>query len=291
MKKKKRWTLIYEFHEIAGKFSKKLKKTSISAYSGQAAYMLILSFFPFLMFLLALLRYTPLSAELLLSSMESYFPASFRDLISQIVYGIYETQPSTLLPVTVVTAVWLSSKSFLSLIAGLNSVYEIDETRNYFVVRLLSMIYMVLFALLVLGSLALLVFGNLIFFELTSHFPIVERFLLPVISLRSLASFAVMLLFFTVLYKTIPNAKLRLSDQFPGALLATTGWMTFSFIFSYYVDHVSNYASFYGTMTIIALLMVWLYACMYILFFGGLLNYILSEHRFRDFIELLRHEP
>ncbi len=288
MKKKKKLHVLVELYEIAKRFSVKLQETSISAYSGQAAFMLILSFFPFLMFLLALLRYTPLSEDLLLSYMESYFPASFRSLIAEIVNGIYRSQSLSILPVTVVTAIWLSSKSFLSLTAGLNSVYEISETRNYFIVRLLSMLYMVLFALLILGSLALLVFGNLLFFELTSHFPVMEHFLLQMISLRSLASFAIMLLFFTVMYKTIPNEKLRLADQFPGALLATTGWMSFSFLFSYYVDHVSNYASFYGTMTMIALLMIWLYACMYILFFGGLLNYILKEHRIRDYISLLR---
>lgn len=288
MKEKSRLHILVEIYQTVGRFSKKIQQTSISAYSGQAAFMLILSFFPFLMFLLALLRYTPLSEDLLLSSMNSYFPASFRSLIAEIVNGIYRNQSPSILPVTVLTAVWLSSKSFLSLTAGLNSVYEITETRNYFVVRLLSMVYMILFALLVLGSLALLVFGNLLYFELTSHFPILEHFLLQMISLRSLASFVIMLLFFTVMYKTIPNTKLRLADQFPGALLATTGWMAFSFLFSYYVDHISNYASFYGTMTMIALLMIWLYACMYILFFGGLLNYILKEHRIRDYIALLR---
>lgn len=276
------------FYEASSQFSKKLRDTSISAYSGQSAYMLILSFFPFFMFLIALLRYTPLSAEILISAVETFFPASFRSFMTSLIHGIFEMQSATLLPVTVITALWLGSKSFLSLINGLNSVYEIEETRNYFLLRFLAVFYTMLFAILLLVTLTLLVFGNLLFYSLTSHFPIIENILLPIISFRSLASFLVMLLFFTMIYRNIPNTKLHFSDQLPGALLATTGWMSFSFLYSYYVDHISNYSSFYGTMTMIALLMVWLYACMYMLFFGGLLNYMLLEHKFRDYLSLLK---
>lgn len=104
-----------------------------------------------------------------------------------------------------------------------------------------------------------------------------------------------MLLFFTGMYVLIPNHKLHgyVSDyvpsdeiagstitpsrvtfisQLPGAITATIGWLGFSYLYSFYVDHISNYSSIYGAMTTIALLMVWLYACMYILFFGGWLN-------------------
>lgn len=288
MKKKHFLKYMSEAHKLSGQFSKKLRDTSISAYSGQSAYMLILSFFPFFMFLLALLQYTPLSQEVLITAVETIFPSSFRSFMTTLIYDIFRMQNASLLPVTVITALWLGSKSFLSLINGLNAVYEIQETRNYFFLRFLAVFYTMLFAILLLATLTLLVFGNLLFYNLTRHFPIIENVLLPIISFRSLASFLVMLIFFAMIYRNIPNTKLHFSDQLPGALLATTGWMSFSFLYSYYVDHISNYSSFYGTMTMIALMMVWLYACMYILFFGGLLNYILMKHRLRDFLFFLK---
>lgn len=288
MKKKKYIRYIKEFYKIGCQFSKKLRDTSISAYSGQSAYMLILSFFPFFMFLIALLRYTPLSEEILITAVETFFPTSFRSFMTSLINGIFKMQSASILPVTVITALWLGSKSFLSLINGLNSVYEIEETRNYFVLRFLSVLYTMLFAVIILATLTLLVFGNILFYNLTNYFPIIEHILLPIISFRSLASFLIMLFFFALMYRNIPNKKLHFSEQLPGALLATTGWMSFSFLYSYYVDHISNYASFYGTMTMIALLMVWLYACMYILFFGGLLNYILHEYQIRDYLTLLK---
>ena len=272
-----------------------LLDTAVSAYAGQAAFMMILSFFPFTMFMLVLLQRLPLSPELLITAVEAFLPESFRKFMADIINGIYTTQTSSLLPVTVIAALWLGSKSFLSIIYGLNSVYKIPETRGYFTLRLLAMIYTLLFALLIIATLVLLVFGNQLFLRITKIFPLLTHILLPIISFRSTAGFFIMLLFFTGMYVLIPNHKLHgyVSDyvpsdeiagstitpnrvtfisQLPGAITATIGWLGFSYLYSFYVDHISNYSSIYGAMTTIALLMVWLYACMYILFFGGWLN-------------------
>lgn len=257
-------------------YSEKLRDAAISAHSGQAAFFMILSFFPFIMFLLSLLKYVPLSEETLLSALQMVFPPSFDDYITNLIGEIYWNHSASILPLTMVTAVWLGSKAFLSLIVGLNSMYQIQESRNYIILRLLSFLYTILFALLLLATLAVLVFGNTLYYHLCRHFPFLNDTLLSIISFRSLAGFIIMLLFFTILYKVIPDCKNRFMSQIPGALVATTGWILFSYLYSYYIDHISNYSFFYGTMTMIAFLMIWLYACMYILFFGGLVNYLLN---------------
>lgn len=290
MKMKKLRSILTDANLIRKHISDKIKDSSLSAYSGQSAYMLMLSFFPFIMFLMALLKYTPLSQDLLSSSVDVIIPGSFHQLISDLIEEIFQNQSHTLVPITVIVALWLGSKSFLSLIRGFNAVYEIEETRNYFIVRFFSILYTIVFAVLIVALLAVLVFGNTLYLNLKNFFPIPESTFLSIISLRAIISFVLMLFFFTLLYKNIPNRKLRFMDQFPGALLATTGWLGFSYLYSYYVDHISNYTSFYGTMTVIALLMIWLYACMYILFLGGLLNYLLQENRISDYLSYLRQK-
>lgn len=277
-----------------------LLDTAVSAYAGQAAFMMILSFFPFVMFMLVLLQRFPLSPELLITALEHFVPQSFRTFMTDIINNIYTAQTATLLPVTVIAALWLGSKSFLSIIYGLNSVYKIPETRGYFTLRLWAMFYTLLFTLLIIATLILFVFGNQLYLHITKIFPLLTHILLPIISFRSTAGFFVMLLFFTGMYVLIPNHRLHgyvpefvpseeiagnqirprrvpFASQLPGALAATIGWLGFSFLYSFYVDHISNYSSIYGTMTTIALLMVWLYACMYILFFGGWLNYTIQR--------------
>lgn len=260
-------------------FQKEVAASGISSHAGESAFFLMLSFFPFTMFLLALLRHTPLTEEALAASFQLFFPASFESYIQNLIGEIYHAGSDTLLPLSIITAIWLGSKSFLSLIRGLNDMYQIRESRPFLLVRIVAFIYTMLFAVLLLATLTVLVFGNTLYYHICKAFPLLQNTLLSIISMRSLVGFFLMLLFFLILYRFIPNRKDTLRNQLPGALLATTGWILFSYGYSYYVDHFSNYSFFYGTMTTIALLMVWLYACMYLLFLGGLCNQLLGRKR------------
>lgn len=279
MKKRKILHFFYKTYQIYKDLSARLKEASISAYAGQSAFMLILSFFPFIILLTSLLKFTSLSEEVLIASADIAIPSSFEDIIIPLINEVYQGPSHAVLSITIITALWLGSKTFLALIRGLNSVYGLEENRNYFVVRFLSILYTFAFALLLVLVLAVLVFGNTLYLHLQQHFPFLENILLPIISFRTVIGFIIMLFFFNILYTHVPNKKLHFSEQLPGALLATSGWLGFSYLYSYYVDHISNYSSFYGTMTTIALLMVWLYACMYILFLGGFLNCLLNPDR------------
>ncbi len=259
---------------------KETKRAAIPAFSGQSALFLMLSFFPFFMFMFAILKFTPFTETMFLNTLEVFIPESFRNFFSAVISGIYNNQSATLLPVTIVTAIWLGSKAFISLANGLNSVFEIEESRNFLLIRFYSAIYTVAFALLIIATLAFMVFGNRIYFYTCKYFPLLENVFLPIINLRPLISFFIMFCFFTIMYKAIPDRKCSFKSQVPGAVIATSGWLVYSGLYSLYVDHYSNYSAFYGAMTVIALLMVWLYACMYILFFGGLVNKLLEEDGF-----------
>ena len=160
------------------------------------------------------------------------------------------------------------------LIRGINDVYEIKESRPFLLVRLLAFFYTFLFAILFVAVLTILVFGNTLYYHLCHIFPLLRSKFLTIISIRPIVGFVVVFLFFVILYYFVPNHKTTLLKQIPGALFTTAGWIIFSYIYSYYVDYFSNYSYFYGTMTTIALLMVWLYACMYLLFLGGILNHL-----------------
>ena len=99
-----------------------------------------------------------------------------------------------------------------------------------------------------------------------------------VVDYRMIICIPVLILFFWLLYIFLPNRIQRAVYQLPGAVFSAVTWIIFSGIFSIYVDKYNNYASFYGTMTTIALIMVWLYGCMYVLFLGGLINATFEEH-------------
>jgi membrane protein len=81
------------------------------------------------------------------------------------------------------------------------------------------------------------------------------------------------------MFMVFPNRRNNAVDSLPGALLASFGWLTFSDIFSIYVENFSGYSNIYGSVYAVALSMLWLYFCISIFFYGGALNHILAARR------------
>lgn len=263
-------------------FIKKYKESSISIYSGQTAFFIILSFLPFMLFFFTLLNLTPFTEADFLAWAGAIIPVSLQGALETFTSEVFNGNTGGRISVTVITAVWLSSKAFVSLQKGLNVMYDIKETRNYVLLRIYSMLYSVVFAVLLLIVLAFMVFGK----QINEKFFPGWGWLGDLLNIRLWICIPVLFVFFWLLYIFCPNKKVAekrksIKEQIPGAVFAAMGWVGFSALFSIYVDKYNNYVSFYGTMTTIALIMVWLYGCMYVLFLGGLINSAGEQRKLR----------
>lgn len=251
---------------------KKYRTSAVSVYSGQTAFFLILSFFPFMLFFFSLLNLTPLSENDFMMWAGSFVPEAFQELLYSFTHEIYTGSTGGRISVTIITAIYLSSRAILALCRGLNAMYEVKESRNAFWLRVYSVLYSIVLAVMLILVLGLMVFGHWLAEFFLLRIPIIGYVFQIIMQYRMLICALTLFLFFWMLYYFMPNQKQRWKQQIPGAVFSTAGWMFLSAFFSLYVDRHSNYASFYGTMTTIAFVLLWVYGCMYILFLGGLLN-------------------
>ena len=258
-------------------FVKKINADGISALSAHAAFFVIISFFPFVMFLLTLLSYLPFFTETLPAINLNLLPGAVSAFIIQAFTELSNRANGTILSITVIIAIWSASRGILSVMRGLNSIHNVRETRNYFVTRIMATLYTVVFAVLLLVMMLIFIFGNQLTLWLVNRVPVLGEFALVIISLRTAVGIAVLIFFFLIIFLSLPNRKTTILRELPGAVLTAAGWVGFSFLFSFYVDNLSNYTAIYGSLTAIVLCMLWLYACMYILFIGAEVNSILSN--------------
>ncbi|MBQ1392454.1 MAG: YihY/virulence factor BrkB family protein [Lachnospiraceae bacterium] len=258
-------------------FLEKMKEDCVSAYAAQASFYIMMSAFPFIMFLLTMLQYLPLTEKDLISMVTQWLPDTFSPFLVHIIQEIYTSSTTTLLSITIITTLWAASKSFYALIYGLDSVYGIPENRNYFVLRIRATIYTVVFAFLLLATLLLLAFGNSIVHAINSYFPALEDATLLVISIRASSAMCILILFFLYMYIVIPNRKSNVLAELPGAIASAAGWIGFSYLYSFYIDHMGNFSNTYGSLTAIVLLMLWIYFCMYMLLIGGEINVFIQN--------------
>lgn len=269
--------MIRSLIRLINSFSRKLNADNVSAFSAQAAFFLIISFFPFAMFLMTLLNYLPFSKPDLLATVESAFPQTVAAYLSDILNELLEKSNGTVLSITAIAALWSASKGFYAIVRGLDAIYRSNGKRNYFLTRILAALYTLLFAVLIIAVLFIFVFGNQIYLWSLQYVPILSDMALLIISVRTLVGFCLMILFFALVFITMPNRKSSFFAELPGAIIASAGWIGFSYLFSFYIDNFSNYSATYGSLTAVVLCMLWFYACMYIMFIGAEINQVFAN--------------
>ena len=250
------------------------------AYAAQAAYFFVLSLIPIFLLLLTMVQFTPVTMNDVMEAVLQVFPESVAPLIRSIVIQVY-TQSGTVIPVTIIVALWSAGKGVLSVTSGLNCIYAKTETRNYFSLRIRASFYTVLFLLAILLSLILSVFGNSISVMLYEYVPFLSKVVDFIIRIRTFVTLVVLTVFWDLVYKFLPNrknrAKTTLRRQLPGAVFTACGWLLVSFIFSVYLDIFTGFTNMYGSLTTIILILLWLYVCMYIILLGGEVNALLER--------------
>lgn len=274
---KEKQNIIFKIFNIIKGFFEKLGNDHIGAFSAQSSFFFVLSFFPFIILLLTLLQYTPITEDFLINTILPFIPKTFRNIATSIINDLYAKSGIGLISVSALIAIWSASKGILSLMNGLNHIYNIDKKRNYFLQRLISALYTLAFIVGIIISLSLLVFGNFILDIIHRNIPLIYEIVEFIISIRGLYVPIVLSLIFIVLYKLVPNKNYRLIDHVPGAIFAATGWEIFSYAYSIYIDYYAN-SVIYGSLTSIIFLLLWLYFCMYILFIGAEINIYFRKH-------------
>ena len=227
------------------------------AYAAQAAYFFVLSLIPILLLLVYMaVRYTPLNQNDVLNAVLQVFPASVSGLMRSIFYQVYN-QSETVIPVTIIVALWAAGRGVLSVTSGLNAIYSNIETRNYFYLRIRSTIYTLLFLIAIILSLVISVFGNSISVIVYEHVPFLIKVVDFIMRIRTLVTLIVLIVFWDLVYKFLPNRKHNVRTTFrkqlPGAAFTACGWLLLSFVFSIYLDIFTGFSDMYGSMATLIL--------------------------------------
>lgn len=256
----------------------KYGKDEITVYAAQASFFIILASFPFIMLLLTLIQFIPtIGKSDLLSILVAIMPDMLDSLVIGIVDDLYVKSPGTILSITGIAALWSAARGMMSIEKGLNRICNCTQQRGYLMRRLVCSVYTLVLMLVCVVSLVLLVLGTSIQNMLLRLFPVIGNITRHLISFRSLLAIALFLIFFIGLYTIVPKKKMDPWKQVPGAIFAAVGWLLFSYVFSLYFSHFSNFSYMYGSLTAIILLMLWLYFCICILFIGAEINEYLSR--------------
>ena len=257
--------LIYRFTE-----------DNVSSIGSQLAYYAILSIFPFLIFLLNLVQFTPLASTDVLQTLTSVLPGDTRKMIMDIVGGIVNSSSGTLLSVSVFAGLWSASSGIMHLIKTINKAYDYKEQRSFIKLRLVSVFFTLMLAVVIVLVFGLLIFGEIIAKDVFSAINISSTFTLIWQVLRIVSALVALSITFTLLFMFGPafpkGSRTTFKGALPGAIFTTIGWVVSSLLFSVYVDSFGKYSLTYGSLGGIIVFLIWLYISSIIVVLGGEVN-------------------
>ncbi len=102
--------------------------------------------------------------------------------------------------------------------------------------------------------------------RLKNHFPDVTITIFYIINL--VINFGVISLLFGVIFKVLPDAKIKWKDVMAGAIATAVLFMAGKFAISFYISQ-SKVGSIYGAAGSLVILLVWIYYSSFILYFGA----------------------
>lgn len=262
-----------EIYLFVNSFFLKLQRDRIYNYAASSAFFIILSIFPFLILLITLVQYTPLTQEFIISLIDGMIPNPMYSMVVEILEEIFNTTAGAgIVFASAAGAIWSASKGIVALIRGLNSCFNVEDKRNYFHVRLLSCLYTIVMIIVLAFSLVLMVFGSTLYNAVQFYVAPIYTFLSFILKHRVIISVTIMTLLFTIMYVFLPAKNNKFVYMLPGAFLAALAWMGLSELISIYVDIVPSFSYTYGSLTSFILLMLWLYIGMYIVFVAAEIN-------------------
>jgi len=256
----------------------KVRENDLLGLAGQLTYFFLLSFFPFLIFLVALAGLViddPESAvRRLIGESAGFLPREAADLLAAYLDRTLRGTGSGVLVFGIVTTLWMGSAASIAITKAANRAYGLEETRPFWKLRGTSVLLALGFTLL-MATLSLVAFGIEI---------LVGRLdgpLGPLLAVWGVArwavAFAVVTAALSVLYYLAPDARVPFKWITPGGFAATVLMFVASAALSFYASRLGNYDRIYGQLGAVIVFMLWLYAMGLMVLVGVEINAVLAR--------------
>src|ERR1700720_2506951 len=244
-------------------------------FAAGLSYYLVLSLFPLLVSMAALLGYVPIPRlfEGFLSLMARLVPGDGMSLVRNIVSDVSSHKHAHFLTIGLVFTIWTVSSGFAAIIDGLDAVYRVRETRPVWKTRPIALGLTLLAGSLLLLSVGLTIEGTYLGVWLTRRFNLNPGVLALWHYLHWGMAISSAVLAVELLYHFGPDLKQRFRDSLTGAIVAVMTWVGLSYLLGSYFRHFENLDKTYGPLGAAIGFYVWVYLSRFSILLCGGINF------------------
>jgi membrane protein len=258
------------------------------------AYYFILSLFPTLVVLAAVVAYLPLNEGMqgVIKFLGYVIPPQAASLFDQFLATI-RPHRTGLLSFGIIVTIWLSSKAVKGIIAGLDMVYEVRVPRRLWTNRILAFGLTFGVGVLLLLGLVLTWAGPVIEALLERAVPVQSLWIKVWPYLQWIPAAIFIFAAIELLYLLAPNLPARQRVTIPGALAASVAWLALSWGLGFYFQHFggANLDRSYEYLATPIAVMVWLYWSAFAILIGAEINASLQSYKSSEVAGVQKGRP
>lgn len=256
---------------------KKFMDDDMNTHAAALTYRILLAMFPFLIFVLTLLGAL---------NMESFFNAMLKEAEKAFAPEIY-TQFETiltqvrsganggLLSFGLVLALWSAAGGVRSVMHAINVAYSVEEERAVWRKYLLSLVYTIGLAAIMLAALALMFLGPQTIGWIADQVGLGTLFIDLWTWLRIPVAILLMVVAVALIYYFLPNVDQPFRLVSPGSLVAVIVWLLATLGLSFYLSNFGNYNATYGSLAGVIAMLLYFYISSAILLLGAEINAVI----------------
>lgn len=228
------------------------------------AYNFLLAIFPMLLFLVALFGIFAAQRAELQNSLFYYFsqilpPAAFQ-LVSRTLNEVIRNSGGGKLTLGLVLALWSGAGGMTSLMSGLNSAYEVRDSRSVVKIRAIALGLTLAVSILVVAALFIVLAGGNVAEMVGAKLNLAQIAVLAWKVVQWPIALGFLIFAFALIYYFGPDLK----EQHwywitPGSLLGVLLWLAVSFAFRVYLHFFNSYSKSYGSLGAVIVLLLWFY--------------------------------
>ena len=249
-------------------------------HSGYMSFMVLVSIFPFFIFILAFTGFfgaSELGEQFIQLALEN-MPAQSVDSIRNRVKELMAAPPQGLLTLAIIGSLWTSSSFVECVRTILNRVYEIKSPPNYFFRRILSITQFLFISTMICLAMLLLVIIPIGLKKLPDFMRLIENYETILNLFRYFLIFLSLFLTVCSLYYLIPNVKLKVAEVVPGAFLSVILWILSGYLLSKYLVYYNQLNIVYGSLGSIIVTLIFFYIVNMIFILGAEFNYLMRNN-------------
>ena len=247
--------------------------------AAQIAFYLLLSIFPFLLFLLSLISFLPIPdlAPNVLGALADALPPEAFQLVSGTVLTVLTEHHKNLLGIGLLIALWSGSMGIGALITTINRAYNVRPRRSMPKQKALALVMTVALSGIMLISTLIVLFGPRVTHETFQVLGLAGDSYNAWTRMRLAIAFVLDLFTLAMFYYWAPEVHQQFRWILPGAITSTVLWLGASSLFRLFVRNFGHYDATYGSIAAVIILLMWLWISGLIFLLGAEINSLMKR--------------